>query len=407
MMLSSDANATPHLECLPTRRTCPFNPPEEYRFIRQECPVVRVKTPRGDFAWLVTRHQDVKKALSDKRLSSDPRSAGFPTYISGEVPPPPGFFLQLDAPDHTRLRKAVTEEFLNAHVEKLKPQMTAIIQRQLDELLSMQPPVDFVKAFAIPASAKIICELLGTPVEDHPFVQSRTDTVLDRSSPPELAEQAAIELMGYFDRIVTEKERAPGDDLLGRLIHKAQQEHQPSHEEIVGLAALLLLSAYDTMALAMGLGMVTLLNNPAQLQAFLADIDLGNDLVYELVRYLTINHAGLPRAALEDTEIGGQQIKAGEGVLIMLSSANRDEEIFEQPDVFNLHRREKTQLGFGHGIHKCLGMHFARAELTIAFHAIFTRIPSLAIAVPQETLTYRDEMVLYGLKALPVSWQPA
>jgi cytochrome P450 len=231
--------------------------------------------------------------------------------------------------------------------------------------------------------------------------------VLDRSSPPELAEQAAIELMGYFDRIVTEKERAPGDDLLGRLIHKAQQEHQPSHEEIVGLAALLLLSAYDTMALAMGLGVVTLLNNPAQLQAFLADIDLGNDLVYELVRYLTINHAGLPRAALEDTEIGGQQIKAGEGVLIMLSSANRDEEIFEQPDVFNLHRREKTQLGFGHGIHKCLGMHFARAELTIAFHAIFTRIPSLTIAVPQETLTYRDEMVLYGLKALPVSWQPA
>lgn len=210
--------------------------------------------------------------------------------------------------------------------------------------------------------------------------------------------------MSYFDRIVTEKELAPGEDLLGRLIRKARADNQPSHEEIVGLAALLLLSAYDTMALAMGLGVVTLLNNPQQRQAFLADPSLGNDLVYELVRYLTINHAGLPRAATADLEIGGQQIKAGEGVLIMLSSANRDEEVFEQPDAFNLHRREKTQLGFGHGIHKCLGMHFARAELAIAFRAIFTRIPTLSIAVPQTSLTYRDEMVLYGLKALPVTW---
>jgi cytochrome P450 len=342
--------------------------------------------------------------LSDRRLSSDPRSTGFPTYISGEVPPPPGFFLQLDAPDHTRLRKSVTEEFLNSHVEQLKPRMAAIIDRQLTEMLALQPPVDFVKAFAVPASAKIICELLGTPVADHPFVQSRTDIVLDRSTPPEQAEKAAIELMSYFDRIVTEKELAPGEDLLGRLIRKARADNQPSHEEIVGLAALLLLSAYDTMALAMGLGVVTLLNNPQQRQAFLADPSLGNDLVYELVRYLTINHAGLPRAATADLEIGGQQIKAGEGVLIMLSSANRDEEVFEQPDAFNLHRREKTQLGFGHGIHKCLGMHFARAELAIAFRAIFTRIPTLSIAVPQTSLTYRDEMVLYGLKALPVTW---
>ncbi|ENI1059445.1 cytochrome P450 [Serratia marcescens] len=397
-------NSAPHLECLPTKRTCPFNPPEEYRFIRQECPVVRVKTPRGDFAWLITRFHDVKQALSNRRLSSDPRSTGFPTYISGEVPPPPGFFLQLDAPDHTRLRKSVTEEFLNSHVEQLKPRMAAIIDRQLTEMLTLQPPVDFVKAFAVPASAKIICELLGTPVADHPFVQSRTDIVLDRSTPPEQAEKAAIELMSYFDRIVTEKELAPGEDLLGRLIRKARADNQPSHEEIVGLAALLLLSAYDTMALAMGLGVVTLLNNPQQRQAFLADPSLGNDLVYELVRYLTINHAGLPRAATADLEIGGQQIKAGEGVLIMLSSANRDEEVFEQPDAFNLHRREKTQLGFGHGIHKCLGMHFARAELAIAFRAIFTRIPTLSIAVPQTSLTYRDEMVLYGLKALPVTW---
>lgn len=379
-------NTVSHLECLPTKRSCPFNPPEEYRFIRRECPVVRVKTPRGDFAWLVTRYHDVKQALSDRRLSSDPRSVGFPTYISGEVPPPPGFFLQLDAPDHTRLRKSVTEEFLNSHVEQFKPRMTAIIDQKITEMLNLEPPVDFVKVFAVPASAKIICELLGTPVADHPFVQSCTDTILDRSSSPGEAEQAAIELMGYFDRIVTGKELNPGEDLLSRLICGAGDDTRTSHEEIVGLAALLLLSAYDTMALAMGLGVVTLLNNRQQCQMFLADSSLDNDLVYELIRYLTINHAGLPRAATTDLEIGGQQIKAGEGVLIMLSSANRDDEVFEQPDAFNIHRREKTQVGFGHGIHKCLGIHFAKAELAIAFRAVFTRIPNLSIAVPQAEL---------------------
>lgn len=400
----ADSSSCPHLEAMPEKRTCPFDPPPEYTRLREEQPVIRVKTPRGDFAWLVTRFEDVRKALVDRRLSSDPRTPGYPTYITGEVPPPPGFFLQADAPDHTRLRKAVTQDFLNSHVEKLKPRMQAIFDEQLDWMLTQQAPVDFIKALAIPVSAKVICELLGTPLEDHSYVQRLTDTVLDRTSTSEDAEKAAIELMGYFDRIVTEKEQQGGDDLLCRLIDKARQEGQPSHQELVGLAALLLLSAYDTMALAMGLGVVTLINNPDQLDRFLTDETKGDALVDELVRYLSINHAGLPRAATADMEIGGQQIKAGEGVVLMINSANRDEAGFDRPDAFDINRREKHHLGFGHGIHKCLGMHFARAELSIAFRTLFTRAPNIAVAVPQDELQYRDEMVLYGLKALPVTW---
>lgn len=394
----------PELDYLPSKRTCPFDPPPEYKFIREEMPVAKVKTPRGDYAWLISSHKDVRKALIDKRLSSDPRTPGFPTYITGDVPPPPGFFLQLDAPDHTRLRKIVTQEFLSAHVETLEARMEEIINAQLDILLSLEAPVDFVKEFAIPVSAQVICELLGTPLEDHSFVQGHTDIVLDRSSTSEMAEKSAIELMIYFDKIVTEKEHTPSADLLGRLIKEVKKDQVATHDEVVGLAALLLLSAYDTMALAMGLGIVVLSNNRSQLDDFLADASLGDKLVDELVRYLTINHSGLPRAATEDLEIGGHKIKAGEGVLIMLSSANRDEKVFADADEFNIHRKEKSQVGFGHGLHKCLGMHFARSELSIAFRAIFTRVPSLEIAVSQETLSYRDEMVLYGLKALPVRW---
>lgn len=402
--LDKNAPSCPHLEAIPEKRTCPFDPPPEYTRLRKEQPIVRVKTPRGDFAWLVTRFEDVRKALSDKRLSSDPRTPGYPTYITGDVPPPPGFFLQVDAPDHTRLRKSITQDFLNSHVEKLKPRMQAIFDEQLDLMLTQEAPVDFIKTVAIPVSAKIICELLGTPLEDHSYVQQLTDTVLDRTSTSEDAERAAIELMRYFDRIVTEKEQQGGEDLLCRLIVKAHHEGQPSHEEMVGLAALLLLSAYDTMALAMGLGVVTLINNPTQLDLFLADKSKANSLVDELVRYLSINHAGLPRAATADMEIGGQHIKAGEGVVLMINSANRDPYVFDEPDVFDINRTEKQHLGFGHGIHKCLGMHFARAELSIAFRTLFTRVPSITIAVAQDELQYRDKMVLYGLKALPVTW---
>ncbi len=403
-MSIASPDVCPHLDAMPAKRGCPFDPPEEYAQLRVDRPVVRVKTPRGDYAWLVTRFDDVRKALIDKRLSSDPRTPGYPTYITGEVPPPPGFFLQADAPDHTRLRKAVTQDFLNSHVKKLKPRMQEIFDEQLEYMLAQEAPVDLIKMLAIPVSAKVICELLGTPLADHAYVQRLTDIVLDRRSTPADAEAAAIELMGYFDRIVTEKEQQTGDDLLCRLIENARLEGQPSHQELVGLAALLLLGAYDTMALAMGMGVVTLINHPDQLDSFLHDETKADALVDELVRYLSINHAGLPRAAKENMEIGGQHIRAGDGVILMINSANRDIDGFENPDAFDIGRKEQHHLGFGHGIHKCLGMQFARAELSIAIRTLFTRVPSLEIAVPQSELRYRNEMVLYGLEVLPVTW---
>lgn len=393
---------------LPMQRGCPFDPPLQYKQLRVEQPISRVRTPRGDLAWLVTRHQDIRAVLTDRRFSSDPLAPGYPSYLSGDVAPPPGFFMQMDAPVHSRLRDLVIHEFKSAFVEELRPRMQSIVDGMIDDMLALKPPVDFVSVMALPTASLIICDLLGVPYEDSPFIQSRTDTVLDRSQTPEASQKAAFELMMYFDKVVTEKEVTPSDDLLGRLLADPANREVATHQEFVGIAALLLLGGYDTMAQVMGLGTLTLLQNPDQLRDFLAaPEELGNGLVDEMVRYLTVNHAGLPRAATADVEVGGQLIRAGEGVLLMLSSGNRDEAAFPNADAFDIHRKVSTHVGFGHGLHKCIGAAFARAELQIAFNSLFRRVPSLRLAVSFEELSFRDEMVLYGMKSFPVTWDAA
>ncbi len=388
---------------IPRTRTNPLDPPPEFASIRDEQPVSQFRTPRGDLAWLVTRYDDIRAVLADRRFSSDPRSPGFPSYLTGDVPPPPGFFMQADAPDHGRLRRLVTKEFLAKHVTLMRPKMQSIVQGLLDELSKMKPPVDLVQAFALPVASTIICDLMGVPYEDHVFFQTRTDAILSQARTPEESEHAAIELMGYFDRVITEKEQTPSDgDLLSRMLHHSDGEM--THGEGVGIAALLLLAGYDTMAQIIGLGTLTLLQHPEQRKLLDETPSLASNLADELVRYLSVNHVGLPRAATEDVEIGGQQIKAGDGVLVMLNSGNRDKAIFDNPDAFDIHRDAKNHVGFGHGLHKCIGANFARAELEIVFPALFSALPSLALAAPIEELPFRHEMVLYGLHKLPVTW---
>jgi cytochrome P450 len=235
---------------------------------------------------------------------------------------------------------------------------------------------------------------------------SLTDTVLDRSSTPEQTTSAAQELMGYFDRLVTAKEQARDrpDDLFGRLIeHRVQGAI--SHEELVGLAALLLLSGYDTMAQMIGLGVLTLLRHPDQLEQVRADPSLMPAAVEEMLRYLSINHSGLPRAATRDTVVGGQLIKAGDGVLVMLNAANRDDAVFDRPDTFDIHRDTVSRhIAFGHGFHKCIGLSLARVELSTVFAGLFRRIPTLQLSAAMEDLPFRHDMVLYGVRKLPVQW---
>jgi cytochrome P450 len=179
-------------------RSNPFDPPPEYRALAAERPIFRVQTPRDQFAWVVTRYDDVRAVLLDRRFSSDPRSPGFPTYLTGDLDPPPGFFLQLDAPDQTRLRKLVNREFVITQMEKLRPRMQIILDELIDKMIARGGPTDLVHELAYPMAATVICEMLKVPYEDHEIFVTLTDTVLNRSSTAEEAARAAAELMAVL-----------------------------------------------------------------------------------------------------------------------------------------------------------------------------------------------------------------
>jgi cytochrome P450 len=388
----------------PMPRSHPLDPPPRYRELGTERPVFKVRTPRGEEVWMVTRHEDARAVLTDTRFSSDPKTPGYPSYISGDTPLPPGFFLNQDPPDHTRLRRMVTREFLINQMEAHRPRMKVILDQLIDEMIATGGPVDLVRELAYPMAATVMCELLKVPYGDSRIFITLTDTILDRSSSGEEAEGAARELMAYFDRVARQKEADPGDDMLSRLAEQVN-EGTLAHDEFVGLAALLLLSGYDTMAQMIGLGAITLMEHSDQLAELKADASLYPRAVEELLRFLSINHAGLPRAALEDLTVGGQEIKAGDGLLVMLNAANRDAEVFERPDDFDIHRDSpQSHIAFGHGFHKCIGLTLARVELSAVFEGLFRRLPSLRPTDSLDEMDFRHDMVLYGVRRLPVTW---
>ncbi len=396
---------TTAVPAFPLPRKHPLDPPPHFRELAAQQPVFQVRTPRGELVWVVTRHEDARAVLTDLRFSSDPKTPGYPSYISGDTPIPPGFFLNQDAPDHTRLRRLVTREFLITQMEAKRPRMKAILDDLLDAMAERGNSADLVQDLAFPMAATVMCELLDVPYEDHHIFVTLTDIILDRSSSsPEQAGGAARDLMAYFEKVVTAREQQPTGDMLGRLV--AQEEAgRLSHDEFVGLAALLLLSGYDTMAQMIGLGTATLLEHPEQLAYLKADPSLYPQAIEELLRYLSINHAGLPRAATEDLTLAGQPIHAGDGVLVMINAANRDARVFEEPDTFDIRRKDpQAHVAFGHGFHKCIGLTLARVELSTVFAGLFEKLPTLRLDRPLEDLPFRHDMVLYGVRALPVTW---
>jgi cytochrome P450 len=388
---------------LPLPRGHALHPPPKYRELSMERPVVKVRTPRGDHAWLITRFEDVRAVLVDPRFSSDPRTPGFPSYLTGGLEPPPGFFMQFDNPDHSRLRGSVSREFIARRMEDMRPRMREILDELIEAMTAGPREAELIERLALPMSARVICEFLGVSPGDTKTVKAHVDVLLDRARPPEEVIRAATELSAYFEQLVTDKEQRPGEDLLSMLV-KGSPGNGVQRPELVGIATLLLLGGYDTMVQMIGLGVLTLLEHPQQLAELVADESLMPNAVDELLRYLTVNHAGLPRAALADVEIGGQLIHAREGVLVMINAANRDPAVFPDPDAFDIRRKASRHVAFGYGLHKCIGLALARVELETVFHGLFKRLPGLRLTAPIQSLSFRHDMVLYGVNELPVAW---
>ena len=390
---------------MPTARPsgCPFDPPAELIEAREHGPISRFPFPDGHQGWLVTGFDLVRSVLADSRFSSRRelmRHHPLVDFGDIEVPPaPPGEFLLMDEPQHSRYRKPLVGKFTVRRMRLLTERVEQVTAEHLDAMEKAGPSADLVTAFAKPIPAVIICELLGVPYEDRGRFQEHIDKFLGGEVGDEELMAAYTATQEYLAELVAAKRANPTDDVLSDLM-----DSDLTDEELRGMSLILLSAGFDTTANMLALGTFALLRNPAQLAALRADPALADQAVEELMRYLTVLKQ-LTRVALEDVELGGQTIKAGTTVILSYNTANRDPERFTDPHVLDLRRQEGGHLAFGHGIHQCLGQQLARVEMRVAFPALVSRFPTLRLAVPAEEVALRPETAdIYGVKSLPVTW---
>ena len=388
---------------------CPLDPPPELSELRDEAPLARIRLWDGSTPWLVTRHAEQRALLADPRVSADATLPGYPhiSESTRERRTNSGIsFISMDNPEHARLRRMVTGPFTIRRIETLRPAVQQIADRLIDDLLAGPKPADLVQAFALPVPSLVICQLLGVPYEDHDFFQTSSRTLINRSTSVQAMRETQAALLSYLDRLVGQKLAAPGDDLLSRLAVERVSTGQLTRGELASMGLLLLIAGHETTANMIALGTLALLCHPSQLAALqeARDPELIAGAVEELLRYLNIVHSGRRRVALEDIEIAGQVIRAGEGLVIATDVANRDEAAFPRAGVLDVHRDAHHHLAFGFGIHQCLGQPLARLELQVVYGTLYRRIPTLALAASLDDIRFKHDGIVYGVYELPVTW---
>ncbi|MFC9699434.1 cytochrome P450 [Streptomyces sp. NPDC056943] len=384
---------------LPAERRpgCPFDPPAELIEAREHGPISRYTHPGGKPGWMITGYDLVRSVLADSRFSA---RKDLLNVVDFELPPaPPGEFLLMDEPQHSRYRKPLVGKFTARRMRLLTERVEQITADCLDAMEQAGPTADLVTAFAKPIPTIIICELLGVPYEDRDSFQEQIDTFMGGATSDEELIAAYTATQEYLARLVAAKRAKPTDDVLSELT-----DSDLTDEELKGISLILLAAGFDTTANMLSLGTFALLQNPEQLAALRADPTLVDQAVEELLRYLTVAKSFM-RTALEDVEVGGQVIEAGTTVVLSYNTADRDPERYPDPHALDLGREAGGHLAFGHGIHLCLGAQLARVEMRVAFAALFSRFPTLRLAVPAEEVALRPEAAdIYGVKSLPVTW---
>ncbi|HEX4127347.1 MAG TPA: cytochrome P450 [Acidimicrobiales bacterium] len=383
-----------------------------FESLRSRCPVHDVRLADGHDAALVLGHDAAARALMDKRLSKDMLAAlAENPEVADEGLPGPAFarhMLAVDPPDHTRLRRLLAKAFLPSRVNALAPSIETLTDELLDDLEALGPDgeVDLVEHFAHPLPFRVICELLGVPREVRPDLH-RSFRVLFRpwsGSPPPEAVAASATIVTTLEDLVAIHRTAHRDSLVGLLVAESDEEDALTEQELLSSLFQLIVAGHDTTTSLIGNGVVDLLDNPGQLRWLLDDLTRMPAAVEELIRFSApVPHATF-RVTTDRTEIGGVQIPAGRQVLISLASANRDASVYAAADDLDLARTGPRHLGFGHGIHFCLGAPLARLEGRIAFTSLFSRFPGLRLAGDRDELrwSHGDGLVLRGLDRLPV-----
>jgi cytochrome P450 len=395
---------TQTLPVIPAPRAvgCPLAPPAEFAAWR-ESNGLQQAVWQGKTVWMISRYADIRAALVDPRLSANTMAYSVETTADQDVP---AIFPRLDDPEHNRLRRMMTRDFTYRRGETMRPQIQELVDGFLDDIVAAGPPADLVRGFALPVPSLVICLLLGVPYDDHDFFQRASTTGLDANASDEQKAQSSLALFTYMTELVARKEREPGDDMMSRLITEQVAAGELSRETAAMNGVIMLAAGHETTANMISLGTLALLEHPKTF-ARLRETDDPAEvaiIVEELMRYLTIVHSLIDRVATEDLTIGGQAIRAGETVLMNLPAGNYDSKFVERPDDFDPDRSAKGHLGFGFGVHQCLGQNLARVEMQVALATLARRLPGLRLTVPAEQLTFQNNKEIYGVTELPVTW---
>ncbi len=376
-----------------------------YARLRETAPVHRIAGTDGNPAWLVTRYDDVREALADPLLSLDKSHATPGSYRGFALPPAlEANLLNMDPPDHTRIRGLVGKAFTRRRVERLR----APVRRTADALLDAVEPLgraDLITAYAAPLPITVICDLLGIPDDGRRDFREWTDTLITPDpAHPEKTERAVGSLLGFFTGLLADKRREPADDILSDLIAVRDAGDRLSEDELMSLAFLILFAGYENTVQLIGNAVLALLDHPEHLAALRADPARLPAAVEEFHRYDGPAPLAIRRFPLQDVTIAGVTVPAGETVLLCLAAANRDPARFPDPDRFDPARDATGHVALGHGIHYCLGAPLARLETETALAVLLERFPRLALGVPRGELRWRPSMRTRGLRELPVTF---
>ncbi|NEE07369.1 cytochrome P450 [Streptomyces sp. SID7499] len=392
---------------------CPFDYSEQLEFdpslakLMASGPVSRIRLSYGEAeAWLVTTFDGVRQVTTDPRFS---RAAIVGRDYPRMTPEPivsPESINVMDPPRGTRLRHAAARAFTQSSVKRMTPAIEGVAHRLVDDMVEQGPPADLARALSEPLPNHTICALLDVPVQDRPLMLRLTQQML--TTAPE-ARQAAAEakqhLRAYFTTLVAERRKDGGSDLITAMAAGDQGEEPLSDDELAVLALTLILSGNDTATCQISNIAYTLLTRPELHELLRRSPEQLPRLLDELLRHIPFRKGvGIPRVALEDVELEGVLIRAGDFVHVSYLAANRDPEVFADPDALDVDRASHPHMTFGWGGHHCVASTLAVAELRTAIGVLFTRLPRLRLAVPAEDVLWDTETIRRFPLELPVAW---
>ncbi|MFG1953496.1 cytochrome P450 [Micromonospora sp. NPDC048830] len=368
--------------------------------------LTRIRLPYAGEAWLATRYADVRKVLTDPRFS---RAAAMGPDVPRQMPDPPfvSTIMDVDRPEHGRLRRLVAVAFTERRIDDLRPYVRQVAHRLIDDLLRQEPPVDLIRALALPLPMTVFCRTLGVPLEDQAEFRRWTESLVAlRRITAEEFREVVESLEAYLRDLIRQRREQPTEDLLSALVHARDEGSRLTEQELVSFGVTLLAAGFETTAGHIANSTYLLLTRPGQWSQLRADPSGLEHTVEELLRFVPLNGGtGLARVAVEDVEFDGVTVRAGEAVFVSTISGNRDDEVFPAADSFRPDRADPApHLAFGWGPHRCLGARLATMELHEALAALRDRIPTLRLAVPAGNVSWKTGTILRGPRELPVAW---